>query len=94
MKKMFVVFGLLIIILFLSSCVTKEVTVEESSVCELDSDCQFVSFVGSCNTPQYVSQVMEKCQDGSGPCPSTPPGNPLNENVRCACENYVCVTYR
>ncbi len=93
MKKIFFII-LLLYLLFIVGCTVNEADIKELNVCELDSDCQFIDFVGSCNTPEYVAQVMTKCQDKTGPCPSTPPGNPLNKNITCTCENHVCVTHR
>ncbi|MBU0760893.1 MAG: hypothetical protein KJ600_02320 [Nanoarchaeota archaeon] len=59
--------------------------------CRVENEnCQYVWFTGRCNTPEYVSQVMNKCEDGSGPCQSEALSR---ENVVCTCENNKCVTY-
>ena len=88
---------LLIGILFLVGCSVKNVIDrdivlidKEKNMCKTDSDCEYIWYTGGCNTPEYVAGIMEKYQDGSGPCPSEAP---RREGVTCTCENNKCATH-
>ncbi len=88
--------GLIIGVIFLSGCVVEEVTEKDQmfidkdkNMCGVDSDCEYTQYTGGCNTPEYVSGIMDKCKNGSGPCPSEAPGR---DGVTCTCENNACIT--
>ncbi|KKT18605.1 MAG: hypothetical protein UW02_C0026G0001 [Candidatus Nomurabacteria bacterium GW2011_GWB1_43_7] len=61
-----------------------------NNICKVNSDCRYIWYTGGCNTPEYVGEIMKKCQDKSGPCPSE--AQP-RENVTCTCESNKCVTH-
>lgn len=88
---------ILVGIMLISGCAVKEPSVgdstlaeKENNICAIDSDCEYIWYTGGCNTPEYANKIMEKCQAGSGPCPSE--AQP-RENVTCSCENKACATY-
>jgi len=103
MRKILLLVGVFICTIFLASCSVEEAPddtniSEENSVlidktknmCEVDSDCEYIWYTGGCKTPESVAGVMDKCRDGSGPCPSE---SMRRENVTCSCENNTCITH-
>jgi hypothetical protein len=62
---------------------------KEKNCCMKNEDCQYIWFAGGCYTPEYIKMIMDRCKNGSGPCPSE--AQP-RENVTCACENNKCIT--
>jgi hypothetical protein len=62
---------------------------KQKNCCTKNEDCQYIWFAGGCYTPEYIKIIMDRCEDGSGPCPSE--AEP-RDNITCACENNKCIT--
>ncbi|MBU1245547.1 MAG: hypothetical protein KKH88_04455 [Nanoarchaeota archaeon] len=56
-------------------------------MCTVDSDCRYFGYADSCHTPEYMDGVHDRCEDGTGPCPSEAQGR---EGITCTCENNRC----
>jgi hypothetical protein len=60
----------------------------ENNICSINSDCQYVSYTGGCNTPEYVAKKQKEAKEQGI---SIGEAKPL-QNVTCACESNKCIT--
>lgn len=70
--------------------VPKKVCTKENNCCTLDSDCTYIWYAGSCNTPEYIAKKQKEAKEQGiliGESPSQTSGT-------CTCENNICVTHK
>ena len=63
---------------------------DQLNTCELDSDCQFVEFTGSCHTPEYTQVLMIEAQEKDIDTTATPPRVPPQPDTVCECRENKC----
>ena len=82
---------LLIIVVFVLNGIFKNSVVfmcqKSNNCCSIDSDCKYIWYTGSCNTPEYVDKIQHQ---SGGPSNSEAPWSPAP--VNCSCENNKCIT--
>jgi hypothetical protein len=62
---------------------------KSDNCCVQNEDCQYISYTGGCNTPEYVAKIQKEAEkkglrNGEAP---------LRKNVTCTCESSKCVTH-
>jgi cytochrome c-type biogenesis protein CcmE len=62
---------------------------KDENCCTKNDDCRYISYTGSCNTPEYVTRVQKEAATQGRRNGEAPP----RDNVTCTCERNSCITH-